>query len=1154
LRPSAFPLAAPALLALALSAVHCAVDRAPEGLRATPPGTGPRVVFDLERRPLPEIPQPNDVATFADPTSRTGRRINVSLVAPTTMETKAREGFSEMEGWGTYAPLTVAFTRADGADPRAPAIDLDDVRTRMHRDVHDLRDDPVYVVNLTTGVPVILDMGDGNFPLTMRDLDAYWPNDLKAKEQNLLFESQEEGAGLGADAYTPALDRDFDGVLDHPNTFGPLAPDGIAGVDDLLTWYERESDTLILRPLLPMEEKTEYAVVLTDRLRAADGRPVRSPFAYIHHPQQKDGVARLQSILADDARKGYFGDLAGTGLDHVAFAWTFTTQPTYEDLRLLRDGLYGRGPFASFAAQFPPKATAFRAVGLADNAADEPDDLASHPECQAVSKWPFAVNVVAGHDMIAKLTDLVLQKVFTLSDPQQKALLASFDSIDHVVLGSFESPYLLGDDPAHEDPDDWFHVNFQTGAGRVARDTVHFFLTVPKATATQHQPFPVTTWAHGTGLFDAQAIIRAGYLARQGLGTFAIDMPGHGLVMDAGLKGLANIFLKASCYDEWVNGLVAGRAHDLNGDARPDSGGYVWTSHIFHNRDNIRQAVLDEMQAVRLLRSFDGVARSDQDYSGDGAPDLAGDFDGDGTPDVGGPDVAYTTGGDSLGGIVAMIHGAIDPYVTASTPISGGAGLLDIALHSSLTPTPVLEQTLSPLVIAVPASERGATATVPTACSPDQRSVRFVVNDLFDSRELEIACVDTADLGENMTVLVVNFRNQETRCVRTGADGRLRIPVPANVGDKLAIEVLKGADLVTSYGTCELTGAASNALGRVVSTWEIASPNYVETNSGATCTSDTGCAQFREQFYPVGSTLVAPQEGIGYQRQTPITRRLFTLAQAGVDPADPINFAAYYLRKPVPDVDGHPLPPRSILATPTAGDPMVPIAAGIAFARAAGAVPFLPPSALATMPEYADFVAPDAMMHAWGETPNDVLLDNHVIEGLARLGRTAGGAACGENYAAKPPTGCTRPTDDVCSTTLFDADWSAEGADLYDAAHLAKPLRLARSASVHATDATSLNLAWAPRLAVMNAGVADVRAWDGPTVGLAIAYVNPVGQHVFKVADPCKAFDDSVYYIGLLARFLATNGNDRYDLTHPLSHRCLADQSCPFFASEVAAQ
>ncbi|MEO6420177.1 MAG: hypothetical protein ABIP39_12250, partial [Polyangiaceae bacterium] len=93
-------------LVLTLAATACSIDRVPTGLRSTPPGVGPVVMFDLDHRPLPTLPIPNDLATLADPSSRTGRRINVSLVAPSGMERAAREGFDDMEGWGTFAPIS----------------------------------------------------------------------------------------------------------------------------------------------------------------------------------------------------------------------------------------------------------------------------------------------------------------------------------------------------------------------------------------------------------------------------------------------------------------------------------------------------------------------------------------------------------------------------------------------------------------------------------------------------------------------------------------------------------------------------------------------------------------------------------------------------------------------------------------------------------------------------------------------------------------------------------------------------------------------------------------------------------------------------------------------------------------------------------------
>jgi hypothetical protein len=60
------------------------------------------------------------------------------------------------------------------------------------------------------------------------------------------------------------------------------------------------------------------------------------------------------------------------------------------------------------------------------------------------------------------------------------------------------------------------------------------------------------------------------------------------------------------------------------------------------------------------------------------------------------------------------------------------------------------------------------------------------------------------------------------------------------------------------------------------------------------------------------------------------------------------------------------------------------------------------------------------------------------------------------------------------------------------------------------------------------------------------AYVNPLGQHVWTTSDPCKAWDDAVYYDHALARFLVTGGTDLYYLSHPATHGCMANQSCDF--------
>ncbi len=1127
----------------------CGIDTIPQGARRTPPGDGPKVVFDVARRPLPEIPQPNDIATFPDPTSRTGRRINSSIVAPTRLETQARIDFDTLEGWGTFAPFTVAFERDPRTPETEPALDLEDIQTRTRG--WDPADDPFYVIDLTTGVPVPLDLGKGSFPLALAERGKYWPNDPRSTADSVLLETAEEGAGLGQSAYRPALDTDFDGVLDHPNV---LRRNGTsARIEEVIDWYERETDTLIVRPVLPLEEMHEYAVVLTDRLKSASGAPVRSPFEYVHHAQQTAGAERVRQILTDPARKNWYGDVAGTGLEHVAFTWTFTTQPVFDDMRLIRDGMHGRGPFARFATEFPPNARAFRAVGTAVEEADEPPGAVdADPRCAPVKGRPF---IVRPADVKQTLHEL-LPKALGIGGEELRKLEESLDDVSHFVVGSFESPYFLGD-PNREDPDSHFELSYKTGEGKVSRDTVQYWLSVPKTKGSAKPPFPVTVWSHGTTLHADEIIVRAGYFAKQGVAMMGINMPGHGLYLEPGLQTLAASLLRGKCLSSWVKAITTGRHRDLNGDGTPDSGGLLWTAHVFHSRDNIRQSVVDAMQATRVLRAWDGVARSEQDYDGDGTPNLAGDFDGDGVPDVGGPTVAITTSGNSFGGIIAMVHGAVDPNVVASAPISGGGGLMDVAVRSSLVPDSVLEQVFTPLVVSLPAGKVGTRNGLPqTRCTGDQRSVRFVVNDLTSSREVEIACLSPAELDAGKTVVLQNVRNGERRCARTGEAGRFRVPIPADVGDRLDVQIYDQADAVVSYKGCEVLAGAP--VGRRIQTFEqpLVAPIPVADESrsceaafaASGLEEDRGCQQFRDRFYPVGSPLVSPQEGLGLYRQSPEARRLFMLSQAGVDAGDPVSFAPYYALRPAPNVDGKPLPPRAVVSFGTVGDPFVPSATGYAFARAAGALPFLPTPFVYTHPEWGEYATPRDLYVALGDkTPNDVLIESGTMEGVARLGRTRAGGACKANYVPSPV--CTSaPSTSDCATALYDVDWLSEGKNLWDAPRPNVPLRLARAADVDVTDAFSLNRAWEPRLRSKPLAGDDAGyTGSAPLLGALNAWIQPGGTHVFVNPDPCKAFDDVLYYDNLLVRFLATQGRDLVFLRTPGSHHCLVREDCPFF-------
>jgi hypothetical protein len=309
-----------------------------------------------------------------------------------------------------------------------------------------------------------------------------------------------------------------------------------------------------------------------------------------------------------------------------------------------------------------------------------------------------------------------------------------------------------------------------------------------------------------------------------------------------------------------------------------------------------------------------------------------------------------------------------------------------------------------------------------------------------------------------------------------------------------------------------------------------------------------GCQQFRDRFFQVGSPLVAPQEGLGLHRQSPEARRLFVLAQAGVDGGDPINFAPYYALRRAPGIDGALLPPRPVYSFSTAGDPFVPPATSYAFARAAGGLPFLPTAFVYTHPEWAAYATPRELYAALGDrTPNDILISSGTMEGVARLGRQRANASCKPNYVSGAACS-SAPSASGCEQTLYDVDWLAEGKNLWDAPRPAIPLRLARAADVDITDAASLNRAWEPRLRSMPLG-GDAGGWSGaaPLIGAINAWIQPGGQHVFVNPDPCKAFDDVLYYDNLLVRYLATEGRELVFLQKPGSHQCLVREDCSFF-------
>jgi hypothetical protein len=1117
--PSPLARSLPLLLSLALTGSACDPGELPVGFRATPEGGGPRIRWDLETDPIPEIPLPNDLATWPDPSSPTGRRLNASLVAPTAVERRTRELFSRIDGWGTFAPITLSFD--------AP-LDTDELRRRQGRGRYGrdaFAEHAVYVIDLRTGIPALLDVDSGNFTFNLEKPDNYGENDPRGGESNLVFETVEEDLD-GDGVLDPGEDTDFDGVLDHPNTFSGLRDpaDPLDTYDHLMLSYERETDTLILRPIVPLEEQTEYAVVVTDRLVGRDGRPVRSPLPFVHHLAQKDSLARLPEIFA--ARPHLYGDLASRGWDGVAFAWTFTTQSVTRDLRAIRDGLYGEGPFARLARDFPPDLLVAPAVN--------PPAIRDDDDCTpAVLGRPY----VAPIDKFTKVVEMLAGEAFGLDTDSTRALLEGFSSISHVVVAFVRVPYFLGD-PDVQGIDEVFDVNPSTGHMRVSSDFVPLIIAVPKETEAHRQPFPVAFYGHGYTSNHLEAFGFAGLLARQGVATVGIAAQGHGVSL-GGLERAVRSLFEGACLGGLGSAALRDRARDQNRDGVADSGGDFWTAYVFHTRDVIRQSVIDQIAALRALRALDGRRRavagriphvrpradlpeerrwaaivSDGDFDGDGAPDLAGDFDADGTPDIGGPDVVYASWGQSLGAAISGVVAGVEPLVRVSAPSAGAGGLLDVGLRTteSEVKEAVVVRIMGPLLMGIPAASARADET---ACPAGQISLKQVVVDLNDRQNVEFACATDEQLAEGDAVVVRNLRNGQVRCAGVGADGRFRVGVPADGGDPLWLRVYRGGRDDMDYATCTFrSGAAAHELSLSVDRWQ--------SRNGSGAGACRACAKYMDTVYDVGSPLVAVTDGYGMRRQSPALRRFMALAQIAIEPADPINWAPRIFLRPDPRFTD--LPSRSVLVLESLGDNVVPVNGGLMYARAAGVLPFLPADA---PDEYADYRSPPYVRSRWGEdSPNDVLIANYVAEGIPRLQR--------------------RPIPGFLDW-LFDPDDLSEGRQRYVDARgrapeppeegtapprLSPPLRWVRESRPMRSPADDV---WsAPLSATARSGISGVLHF----------MVEPGGEHGFDPPAPRKTWDEGEYLTNLLGWYFRSAGTELLYHHRPDSHHCLENSSC----------
>ena len=443
-------------------------------LGSVPAGVGPTIVFDITAKPLPTVPLPNDVATRLTDDSFSGRYVNVSELAPTFLEADTRVKANRLDGFGTFMPISVSFS--------AP-LDLEVIDKAHQND--DPADDVMYLVDIDPKSPEFgrrwpLDLGSGNFPIALEKRDNYFENDGHKTASNIMVEVRDEDLNHNG-KLDPGEDTDWDGVLDQPNYIRPNAkvedflPEGFdpAGLlceeeqipvrdvikyDNLASFWEEETLTLLARPVLPLRALTRYAVILTTRLTDRDGNPIRSPWPGKHHATQAEALSELPKILPD----------LGLSKDDVAFAWTYTTGSNTRELEWIRAGLYGHGKMSYLHDEYP----------VEDFLVDQMTTLPKSPYYAPIGEFDLVLALVGPE--------------LSSNPATREAMLEELKGMGGIVAGEFVSPSFLidrdgiatEDYPANDD--EIFEINHATGEAKRGPEKVTWWCMLPKRDKAAH--------------------------------------------------------------------------------------------------------------------------------------------------------------------------------------------------------------------------------------------------------------------------------------------------------------------------------------------------------------------------------------------------------------------------------------------------------------------------------------------------------------------------------------------------------------------------------------------------------------------------------------------------------------------------------------------
>ncbi|GEM_PF-781951 len=900
------------------SMLGCEADEPAAGLHATEldgaTPKGPSIIFEPLRKPDAELPFPNDLALAV--AADGGVHINTSIQASTLTERRFRGHVNEVPGFSAMSPISIAF---DGP------LDLSTVT-----------DDSVFVVNVEPGSErygeiVPLDLGRGWFPHRANP-HRYFPHDK-----------------LG----------NFDSYVLPPDN--KIDTDGDGKPDKWIYHYEVATNTLDIRPLVPMEAGSQYAIVLTRAVKgtSADGQTkgaIRSPFPFVNHVSQTLPLKRAMESLK--AR--------GVTEKDVAFGWTMTTGDLARTFSALRDGLYGKGQFAWLDDAFPATIEAIYPMNITfDGLADK--DKGSHPSKKG---YPYRKY---DHDRIVQ--GAFMNEIFNIVASFAPEVGGSFNFVDYAVFGSMNTPSFRQRPADQVRERNVWDVDVEAGTATVESVKVPFMITVPKTTKNHQPPFPVVVYAHATGTSRIESLLLADKFARAGIAVFTIDAVGHGPVL-ANARSLIGGFLgsgsahifgceckKRTCNNsalkDWqqpacktdkdcsdqcdsddqlvgvvsalLGGLVfrdskkefpegttvdemfdklegngflkqlavLGRGVDDNGDCQLNGtpGEAYYAPNTFRLRDSMRQTTFDYMVAVRLLRSLSQAAVPAKIDDPRAAEK---------TPEGTAKLTKNLLAGDFNADGVLDIGGPDVAYFMTGVSLGG--------IHTALT------SPLEPYIVAA--------APVVAGAGLADIFIRTRLNGVIEPFMHKVSGPKLIGCARKDGVVRISWNNDSDQCKRDtiqsykAPDGTCLvypIAVKAYVAETKAIK--EGTKVrmknVTNGGQAETTALKGGGFAVAVAS-DIGDDIVLEVLDDA----DNVVESIK---------LKSKKEGVARERNTPRFRRFVQSSSNVLEGADAITVAERMFRRPLPGYK-----PTNVLLSLAVGDQTVNYAAGLALARAIG--------------------------------------------------------------------------------------------------------------------------------------------------------------------------------------------------------------------------